>query len=62
MVENQSLQTSRTSESGGHYADEDIEAEFMGAKQSKGADMKHRESLRKFEKERKEQQEVSEFS
>lgn len=35
-----------------------LEAEFMGAKQSKGADMKHREALRKLEKEKREQQEV----
>ena len=30
----------------------------MGAKQSKGADMKHREALRRLEKEKKESQEV----
>lgn len=39
-------------------ADDDLEAEFMGAPQSKGADMKHREALRKLEKEKKEQLEV----
>lgn len=38
----------------------DLELDFMGASQSKGADMKHRESLRRLEKEKKEQLEVSE--
>ncbi|XP_067933505.1 coiled-coil domain-containing protein 13-like [Watersipora subatra] len=48
-------QTSRSNSD--HFGDKDLEAEFMGAKQSKGADMKHREVLRKLEKEKKEQQE-----
>ena len=50
------IQSSR--DSGGRNPDAELEAEFMGAKQSKGADMKHREALRRLEKEKKESQEV----
>ena len=50
------LQTSHSNSD--QFGDRDLEAEFMGAKQSKGADMKHREVLRKLEKEKREQQEV----
>jgi len=50
------LKTSRSS--GGAGVDEDLESSFMGS-QSKGADMRQRDMIRKLERERKEHQEVS---
>lgn len=51
QLEQQSLTTTRMSG--------DVESvDFMGASQSKGADMKHRDALRRLEKEKKEQLEV----
>ena len=56
QLDQASIQTSRSNSD--QFGDRELEAEFMGAKQSKGADMKHREALRKLEKEKREQQEV----